>query len=294
MPGKKTIHIGRRKSLVTNLLVLEGISRSGKFLLANLINGLQDIEPVQGRISLEQIAFLERFGLIEKKTAQEMVKVLVDAYTYDGLIGRNLNFRRSDKSSIFNNPRFEELRKRTTTPDGDAALYAYYRMHAYSFFILHELLPNIKLFFAAFPNMKVVSLRRNPVDLVYSLYKRGYGTKIKDSRFFTMVPMATNRGIVPWYAADWKKNFYSYAPMDRVIKTVAALSGMYASSYKKLSAARRKQILFESYEDILSDPQRVVNDVSGLKADPAMAAPPGPPRPLEKSSQMASTGAAQR
>ena len=37
------IKVGQKAPLVENLLIIEGISRSGKFLLANILNGLEDI-----------------------------------------------------------------------------------------------------------------------------------------------------------------------------------------------------------------------------------------------------------
>jgi hypothetical protein len=61
---------------------------------------------------LEYIPFLTNFGLIERNTAKELLKAEMDNRCHEGLIGRNLNHRIYDKSSIFNNPRNEELKKR--------------------------------------------------------------------------------------------------------------------------------------------------------------------------------------
>ena len=44
---KNKIKLGRKEPLVKNLLLIEGISRAGKFLLANLLHGFRGIEPVQ-------------------------------------------------------------------------------------------------------------------------------------------------------------------------------------------------------------------------------------------------------
>src|SRR3989344_7801208 len=116
----KKINVGEKAPLVENLLIIEGITRSGKFLLANILSGIEEIEPVQYSGLLEQIPFLVSFGLIEQNTAKQLLRCEVDMRCYEMLIGRNLNYRLSDKSSIYNIPNYRKFLARTKIPDGES------------------------------------------------------------------------------------------------------------------------------------------------------------------------------
>lgn len=263
MPSKQSKpEIAPKVPLVTNLLLIEGISRSGKFLAGNLINGLKHIEPVQAHQIIEPIPFLEHFGLINRQAAKEMVHRSIDLYTYEMLAGRRFNFNKSDKSCIYNLPNYRQLLKRCQQKEVTQALREYHKNKAYSFFILHEIMPFIKLYFEVFPKLKVISIRRNPLDLVYSQYRRGYGSRwSKDEKFFGLT-FKTAQGVVPWYAYQWPKNFYLLSEMDRVIKSILTLCQLYHQGYRKLPPKIKQKILFVSYEDILAEPERVVQKMS--------------------------------
>lgn len=267
----KKITIGKRKTLVENLLLIEGITRAGKFLLANLMPALNGIEPVQYHGLLEEIPFLEKFGFIDRKTAQEIIRCEIDLHTYDMLIGRNLNHRKSDKSSIFNNPKSETYLARTDEPDGDAAVQRFQKQNPYCLYIAHELMPNIGIYFDAFPRMKVLSLQRSPLDLVYSWYHRGgHGHRWSDDpKIFVMV-LASPHGPIPWFSAEWKKNYYKLSEIDRIIMAMETLVGKGNMTYKNLSARHKKQILFVCYEDILEHPDPVIKKIGKfLKKTPS-------------------------
>lgn len=254
--GKRP-QVARRQPLVNNLLVLEGISRTGKFLLADIVNGFNAVEPVQSKAgSIDHIPFFERFGLIERETAKELLRCEIDVYCYEMLIGRNLNFRLSDKSSIFRVPNHQEIVQRCENEDD--VLLNFYDHNVYSSFIAHELMPNIELHFETFPEMKVISNQRNPVDTVASLFKRGYAERINnDPKFFTIY-MQGESGPRPWYTLDWEEDFYALNPMDRMIKSIETLMEINRESYIQLPPEQKKQILFVRYEDVLSEPENVI------------------------------------
>lgn len=181
----KKNQIGHRKPLVQDLLLVEGIGRAGKFLLANILNGFEGIEPVQYYSFLEYLPVMTSLGLVERKTAQELLRSEIDIHCYEMLIGRNLNHRKSDKSSIYNALNCEKYLKRSLGPSGLEVVKDFYRQKRYSFFILHEVMPHIKLFFETFKKIKIISIERSPVELVYSWFERGYASRFAaDPTFF--------------------------------------------------------------------------------------------------------------
>lgn len=266
----KNISLGRKKPLVKNLLLIEGISRAGKFLLANLLHGFQGIEPVQYYGLLEHIPFLEKLGLINKKTAREILQCEIDSHCYEMLIGRNLNHRKTDKSSIFNIPNYEKYLKRCEEPDGDPAVEKFYNENLCSMFILHELMPNIKIYFDTFPKIKVISIERSPAYLVYSWYQRGLGKRFGNDPKLFSIPFQSKGLNVPWFAAGWEKRYLELSEMDRTIASIEWLVLASEKSYKKLDSKNKKKILFVSYEAILARTDKVIKKIAAFLGRPVV------------------------
>lgn len=259
--SKKHILLGERKPLVKDLLLIEGISRGGKFLLANILHGFKAVEHVQYYGLLEHIPFLEKFGMIETKTAQAILRCEIDTHCYEMLIGRNLNFRRMDKSSIFNNPDYNEFLGRCKEQDGDWALKKYSKENLCSMFILHELMPNIEIYFDTFQKLKVISIQRSPIYLVYSWYSRGLGKRYgSDPKLFS-IPIQKNGKNIPWFAADWGDEYLSLPEIDRVIASIEWITHASQKSYNCLDREYKKRILFVTYEELLADTKRVIKRI---------------------------------
>ena len=230
---------------------MEGFARGGKLLLANIVNGFSGVEPIQLYGLLEFIPVLERFKLIDKKTAQEVIRCEIDTHCYEMLIGRNFNYRKFDGSTIFNIPEYQKYLQRSTEKDTDKNLGKFYKDNIYSFFIMHGLLPNIKIYFDTFPDLKVIHIRRNPVDLFYSWHKRNLPGRFgKDPKIF-MIPIKGKKGPVPWYAYRFKDKYHTISENDRFVLCFSELFRMNKNSYDKLPLRFKNQILFVSYEELV-------------------------------------------
>ena len=255
------IKIGTRVPLVKNLLIVEGITRAGKFLLANLIHGFKDIEPIQYYGLPENLSFLEKFGFINRRAAKEILQCQIDTHCYEMLIGRNFNHRKFDKSSIYNNPRYKEFLTRSNEPDREKLLAAFYKNNSYSFFIMHELMPHIKIYLDTFSDIKIVSIQRSPIELVHSWYKCGLGKRWGNDPTWFQIALGDNQGPIPWYAHDWTHDYRTLPEIDRVIHSIQTLDYLYKKSFSRLSSRDKNKILFVRYEKILSSPLKVIDSI---------------------------------
>ncbi len=255
---KPTVTLARRKPLVKNLLLLDGMGRAGKFLAANVLNGFADVEPVQLCGLLEHIPYFEKLGLMDTRAAQELLHHEVDMHAFEMLIGRNLNHRAFDKSSIFHAADSKKFIARAKVEDRGALLKDYYKRGAYSLFLVHEVLPDSKIYFDSFPALKIISLTRSPVDLAYSWYTR-HSTKRwgQDPTFFN-IPLQGKKGAYPWYMHKDRATYETLLPADQNIFIIETLFKRYASTLRGLSPAQRRKILFVSYEDVVGDTAAVL------------------------------------
>jgi len=252
------VKLGKKLPLVKQLLLVEGISRAGKFLLANILNGFRGIEPVQQHGLLDQVPFWAKSGLINHETARELIRSEIDTYCYEMLIGRNFNHRIWDKSSIFNVPHYKKYLARSKEKNIGKTMERFNKEKPASFFIMHELMPNIKIYFETFPELKVVSIMRDPVDLVYSWHKRGAGKAYLTDPRIAKAMVRGKHGQVMWFMHQWKDIYHQLSEIDRVILSIKNLSDMYKTAYRSLPQKYQKKILFVSYEDVLSNTKRIV------------------------------------
>lgn len=258
------IKIGNKVPLVKDVLFVEGPTRAGKFLLANILNGFSGIEPVQQHGLLDQIAFWAESGLIDRKTARELLRSEVDTYCYEMLIGRNLNHRKWDKSSIFNVPNYKKYLARSKEKNVSKIMERFSKEKSTSFFIMHELMPNIKIYFETFPELKVINITRDPVDLASSWHKRGTGKAyLTDPRIVKAMVQGKN-GPVLWFMKKWKDTYHKLSEIDRVILSIKTLSDIYKDAYKNLPRKYQKRILFVSHEDVLNNPKKIIKTIGNF------------------------------
>jgi len=267
----KNITIGSKKPLVENLLVIEGISRSGKFLLSNVIAGIKDVEPVQYSAMLEQVPFLIGEKLMNKEAAKELIRCEIDLRCYETLIGRNLNQRSSDKSSIYNNPNYKNLLRRTKDLNTNGLVEKFIKEKRYAHFILHESASQMSLFLEMFPKIKWINLQRKPIDLAYSWYKRGLGRRWGKDPLLFQIPFSNGKeNTFPWFVLGHEKNYVKLNEMDRVILSLKLVIKKNKKIQENLSQDNRTNILIVNFEQLLADPRSVVQEICKFLKRPAL------------------------
>jgi hypothetical protein len=250
--------IAEKELLVRDLVLIDGISRAGKFFLGRIVDGLERMEHFLVVDLVEIIPYLEGLGTIRKDAAVALLQYLVDAAVYDQRIGRNLNFRYADGSSIYECPDIERYLARCFSEDGERVIHETRSDKRISVFVTHEVLPNIGVFFDAFPRFRTIELLRHPVDLIYSWYKRGFGEReVRDPLSLSPFVKVSNR-TVPWFASGWSAEYERLSRIDRVIRSIAAISEMGRASFKALPRARKNKVLFVRYEDVVEKTWQVV------------------------------------
>jgi hypothetical protein len=256
------ISVGKREPFVKNLLFVEGISRSGKFLMANILSGIESVEPVQYNTLLEQLPIWKKFGLVDFELSKEILQCEIDLDAYELFIGRNLNHRKSDKSSIYNQPSFDKYLERCDKEDGQKAKERYFEQKLYNMFILHDMMSHIDIYLDMFPNVKIIHIERNPISLTYSWWKRGLGARPgKDPIFFKIMYKTETDMNVPWYAIEWQEEYNNLSDIDKIIKSIDFLQGKEREAEEKISRNSANNLLTIKYEDVLCDTDAVIKKI---------------------------------
>jgi len=251
--SKLSVSIGPK--LTEDVLLLEGITRAGKFLVGNLLQGLVGVEHYQYVGIVEHLPYMARMGSIEPKVAKAMMKCQLDNYIYDQMVGRNLNFRKVDKSAIHNVPDLHRYQQRLEEKDDARAMAALQKGGLYFPFIAHETMPNISLFLELYPKMKVVHVERNPIGLAYSWYQRGFGKRWGQDPKLFVVAYEDAKGPLPWFAAQWAEEYHKSGEVDRILRSMLWLFEESQKTYNSLPPEQKSRIIITSYECLLTKPQ---------------------------------------
>lgn len=276
---KKT-GITDKKPLADKVVLIDGLTRSGKFFLGKVVSGLEKMEYFQNVPILEYIPFLYRLGCLTEDAAVALLKAMLDENAYNMRIGRNLNTRRLDASSIYNSYEVDNYLERAVSTFGeisstaDDIIKSFREEERYSLFVVHETMPNIGIFFKAYPNLKIIHLMRNPIDVIHSWYLRGWGRRHGNDPL-SLTP--TIDGItqpVPWFARGWEEDYEASSEIDRVIKSVAMLIRMNSQAYCGLTEDERSQILLVRYEDVVENTNKEIAAISSfLNTEPSEGIP---------------------
>lgn len=265
--------IGVRAYFVENPVLLEGLTRAGKFLLGKLMTCCERVEHPQYVSILEHIPYLARRGFITDEAAVTLLRIHADEHAYNMAIGRNLNLRLDDASSLYNTPDYTAYLRRSFSEGVPGLLAQYTEAKRMPCFITHEVLSEIDMIYTAFPSAKVVNLQRHPVDVVASWWKRGWGHRFGTDPLAFVPVLKGVKGSVPWYAASWAEEYEMLPPLDRVIRCVATLVEMGEATYRTVQLGKQQGMLRVTYEDLVERPQPTVERLAaflGTTVSPAL------------------------
>lgn len=251
----------RKDNLFGKIIFIDGLSRTGKMFIGKIISALKNVEHLQYLPILEHIPSIYRIKSIDERAAISLTKISLDNFVYDFLLGRNLNLRPSDATSICNSAHYKKYLKRCSEESKESSLERMKKEDRYHLFATHEIFPNAKICFKAFPDLKIIEVLRHPVDVISSWHARGWPWRIGKDPLSFAPALKGKRCAAPWFAYKWIEEYETMSNMDRALKSVHAIVMMCKQSYDRLSEKYKKKIIFLSFEDIVSSPIIEINRI---------------------------------
>jgi hypothetical protein len=259
----QNIFVEPRKSYVHELVVIEGLSRAGKSVLLPIVSSLKRVEMWQQYPIVDTIPYLYGLNLMNEDLAIALLQSQMDMHLYYQMIGRKVNFRKNDMSSIWKSKDIDGYFERILLNDEKIVLDKLINKELKPILpiTMHDLMSNVDIMFKAFPNLKIISMQRNPVDIAYSLYNNGMGTRHGNCPRLISLAFKVEDGPVPWYATSWSKKYIELSPMDRVIECILFLSKENQKKYKSLQANVKNKIIFVYFENLITKPEKNIDKI---------------------------------
>lgn len=222
--------------LLSNTLLIDGITRGGKSLVGLLLRCIQGLEKIEKLYSIEHVISGTYMKKIDSDFSLQIFQSLLNEKIYDNYISRNINFRAGETTSV-KYPEFEsEYLHRLQLSDGDSVLQRIELEKPTFPFITHEMFFEIELILKNFHNLSVVEVLRNPFDIYFSWVKKNWGARYgTDKRAFrvTFEDRVTN-GKIPWYLHQNYSLWQDSNTYNRVANTISFLTEIQITVTKKL------------------------------------------------------------
>jgi len=241
------------------IIFVDGLGRSGKFMLTPIIASLDKIEHYQMRWLIEQIPVYHELKHLTLNGAITLLRTEIELLFYDNLIGRNLNCRKDDGTSIFNskNPKkYQQRMKSKNITDVDKNL-----PDSSLLFMTHEIMTHPILFFKAFPQLKIIHIKRHPIDVVSSWIKKHTPEMIYNRRN-AMTLIQNHKDIYPWAMSNCLNTLHHLSHVDRTIKRFSIMNNKINNIESQLDDSIRKNICTIYFEDMVTAPKKNLKIIS--------------------------------
>tara|TARA_B100001248_G_C27394522_1_gene464588 strand:- start:2841 stop:3785 length:945 start_codon:yes stop_codon:yes gene_type:complete len=213
----KKIHL-KKKIFLKDMILITGTHSSGKSMISPVVASLNKVEPLRKIYYIDQINNLLYLKKISLETATFLINHILDLSYYEQLIGRNMNFRAEDETSVYNAKDTKKLIKRLKTKRGENVIKKAQKNKKTFLLDTHDGLwfsnvwknLNIK-------NLKIIHIHRNPIYVVNSWINSDFGNT--DNSLLNQLPSFYFKGkLTPFYALKFKDDYKNMSKTDRIIK----------------------------------------------------------------------------
>ena len=253
----------RDKSYPGKIVLLDGISGTGKTMIHRIIDSYECNSIPKFSYAIEQICIATHYNKIEKDATSSILKLQIDQLKYDLEIGREVNLRKNDLSSIFKSTKSISYLKKLFLNDGEKAISNLIKQERNVVIITHQLLNATSVFENVFAdNFINIHTVRNPVYLYdhWNSYIQLLGNSVRD----LTVWKNEENNIYPWFFKNIE-NYQGYAGLTNNDKTLVCLTELIENSliHHALSSNKPNYLCIE-FEKFVLEPYVVINKLDQL------------------------------
>lgn len=251
--------------LTDKIVFVDGVTRTGKAMVNNLLLGLDKLSSIQFINPLEQLMPIYMHGKMSRNALSAYLRLYFNENFYNYKLSRNLNFRHGDLTSIYNTDTAKEFHRNLDKADGDEIIDELNNDDIYFQFQTHDLLTHYSHFLDLNIEVYVIELFRHPIDTIHSWYKRGWGTRFdnEDPRSGTTL-FKYKDYTIPHYAIGNEEEYINLNEMEKCVFMHNLLVRKSIKEYKKLNTRQKSKIILLKYEDMLQKPDEEINKICGF------------------------------
>jgi hypothetical protein len=251
------MNISRKNNLHDKIILLDGVTGTGKTLFLSLMNSSDNTLAGQFVYSFEYISIMSKLGKISIDDSSTLLKLIIDEKYYNNFISREVNLRPNDLSSIFKSGKAIKYIKQLFNNDGENVDFLIKNKKPIITIVTHQLLSTFETSIAAFKdNLHIIEMERHPLYLIkhWLTWIDLYG---KNPRDFTICFDYEGQQL-PWFAQGWEDLFINSCSVDKVIYS---LNWLQNNSKNTISIIPENQITFIPFEDFVLKPEKYMQNL---------------------------------
>lgn len=241
-------------TLTNKLLFLGGITRSGKSFLCPIVSTFNKTEMFICNSVAENIYYLNYLKMIPDESALYFFKHIYNEKIYNLNIGRDLNRRQFDYSSIKNYRNSKiYLKREKSRKEGDVTIKDIGLNQNNYPIMFHDVLINPSFIFKCFSGSKIIFIERQPVDLIYEWKeKKYYGQFYSNPRNTTPSFEYKKNFFYPFWCKGHETQFVNLKnPYEKTIFLLERLYTIQKKNYLKYKKEYKKKLLLIKFEPLV-------------------------------------------
>jgi len=256
----KKVNIERNELLLDQLVLVDGLPGNGKTLFSSIIPSLSKIELLSYSDQIEAICEYFFLGKIKLKEATTLIRMFADLKLYNQSMGRNVNFRKRDLSSVYNYPNSKEYENRLNGPGDENIIPIIKKNKPVLHLATHNKLGYSKPLWSAFEEkLFFLEIIRHPAYMITQISKVLMEDLVENVRNWSTQFSYKNKAI-PYFAMGWEADFLNLNPTERSIRFI----NDYIDKVKKFKSdnhQRSNQVLTIPFELFVLEPKRYVKKI---------------------------------
>ena len=250
------------ENIAKNLVFIDGITRCGKSLFSSIISSFETMEHIQFVNLLEQLIPSVKLGGVDVNYAKSLLRLSLNELAYNLKLSRNVNFRKSDQTGIYNYQNPDKYINRLKLNDGEDIVDLIRKSDDHIPFQTHDLMVNLDVVEKLDIDYRMIELYRNPVDNLYSWWTRGWGERFgKDPRAFTLL-ISYNGEALPWYCSGYEDQVVNLNPYEKCC--VIGMDLIKRSIDKHVHAKNPEKIMTVKFEEMIQRPEKQLERISSF------------------------------
>lgn len=244
--------ISRLAGFSNKVILVDGFPGCGKTMLSPIISSFESVELMQYSDIIEQVSELNYLNKISDDVAASLIKINTDQTLYKSFMGRNVNCRPGDLSSIFRHKPLKYI-KRMLQPGDELIPKKINNTAPFLHLATHMLFPCHNLFFRALKEKLIfIEVVRHPLYMIiqkeknFDMYagpRSGHIRYIKNDKEYT------------FFTKGWENKFDNSNSFEKAIYTIDWY-------FNYLFSDHNQEVIFVPFETFVKKPQNLLETIS--------------------------------
>lgn len=235
------------------IILITGQHQSGKSFVNKLVCSLKESNISIIDYHLENLLNFYKFNQLNDANFEALINLYLNQYLVNKNLGRYLNFRRLDEGSIFlaNKSKVKSIFKNLFSNPSKKSLIKKIKHDNEIILQLHNAIHCSELLFSSLKNLKIINVINNPIDQIFSIYRKHirFGNiDSKNSLIAAEFLYSFKKKMYSEHAFKIEKNFNRFNRLQKILNS-KLIKDFFDRKNLKLIKKKKLKVINIPYED---------------------------------------------